>query len=247
MNVFLEMKSPEWLSRTELLIGQDKLEKLKNSNVLIVGLGGVGGYAAEAICRAGIGNITLVDGDKINESNRNRQLLALVSSQGKDKTEIMARRLEDINPMVNLKLINKYVQDNQMNDIVSEEYDYVIDAVDTLAPKLNLIYHSLRKKLRIVSSLGSGGKLDPMQIKIADISESYNCRLAYYLRKKLHKLEIYNGFKVVFSPEPIPRHVLHLTDNDLNKKSVVGTISYMPPLFGCMVASVVIMDLIEDK
>ncbi len=235
----------EWLSRTELLLGKEKLEKLKRAHVLIAGLGGVGAYAAEQLCRAGIGEMTIIDGDVVEMTNKNRQLPALDSSLGKPKAELMAARFRDINPEIKLHIINDFIRDEQMVEVLQHaEYDYIVDAIDTLAPKIFLIYHSLRLNLPVVSSMGSGGKMDPSKIEVADISKSYNCSLARMLRKRLHKLGVYKGVKVVFSSEFTAPDAIILTE-DRNKKSNVGTISYMPPLFGCFMASVVIRDLID--
>lgn len=232
-----------WLERTELLLGKEKLAKLQKANVLVVGLGGVGAYASEQICRAGVGKMTIVDGDKVHPSNRNRQLIALTSTNGMDKATLMGNRLLDINPDLDLTFINEYIKDKRMIEILDEGFDYVVDAIDTLAPKTYLIYHAVQKGLKIVSSMGAGGKFDPMAIRIADISESYNCTLASILRKRLHRLGIRDGFKVVFSTEKTDRNSVVLTDGEQNKKSIVGTISYMPPLFGCSIASVVIREI----
>ncbi len=234
-----------WQERTELLIGKDKLNKLENSHVLIAGLGGVGAMVAEMICRAGIGNITIIDSDKIQASNRNRQIPALISTEGKYKTDVVSERLMDINPDLKLTAINKYLKDEEIPNILTDEkYDYVVDAIDTLSPKVFFIYHALKLNLKLVSSLGTGRKFDPEFVKVADISETYNCKLGYYLRKRLHKLEIYSNFKVVFSPEDVNNGSMELIANERNKKSRVGTISYMPAIFGCHAASVVIRDLI---
>lgn len=236
----------EWLSRTELLLGSEKLEKLKKAHVLVVGLGGVGAYAAEQICRAGIGEMTIVDGDDVEASNINRQLPASVSNIGKDKADIMGERLLDINPDLKLNIINEYLKEERMIEVIkSEKYDYVVDAIDTLAPKLFLIFHSLKNNLKIVSAMGAGGKMDPSKIQIADISKSHNCKLARMLRKKLHQVGIYEGVQVVFSPEDVSKDAVVLQESK-NKKSNVGTISYMPPLFGCFISSVVINDLVSE-
>lgn len=233
----------DWLSRTELLLGAEKLEKLAEANVLVVGLGGVGAYAAEMICRAGVGKMTIIDGDTINDTNINRQLPALSSTIGNPKTEVMALRLLDINPDLKLITINEFIKDERIVEILDNGYDYVVDAIDTLTPKIFLIYRSLQKNIPVVSSMGAGGKIDPTKIQITDISKSYNCKLARTLRKRLHKLGVREGFIAVFSPEEVPGESVILTDSEQNKKSNVGTISYMPAMFGCACASVVIRDL----
>ncbi|NQU85578.1 MAG: tRNA threonylcarbamoyladenosine dehydratase [Mariniphaga sp.] len=233
-----------WLERTELLIGKDKLAKLQTSNVLIVGLGGVGAYAAELLCRAGVGKMTIVDGDVIEATNRNRQLPALKSNEGKPKTEVLAERFMDINPALELTTHFEFLNDERINEVLdSQSFDYVVDAIDTLSPKVFLVYSSIQKGYKVVSSMGAGGKTDPLQVQIADISKSYNCRLARMLRKRLYKLGVKKGIKVIFSPEDIPKEAIR-AEEGRNKKSVVGTISYMPPIFGCYIASVVIRDLL---
>ena len=235
-----------WLSRTELLLGSEKIDLLKNKKILVAGLGGVGAYTAEHLCRSGIGKMTIVDGDVISPSNRNRQLLALKSTEGKKKAFLMGERLKDINPEIELKIIDEYINEERMIEIIDDDFDYVVDAIDTLAPKIFLIYHSLKKGYKVYSSMGAGGKTDPSYIRISDISDSYNCTLARMLRKKLHQLGVRDGVKVVFSPEKHDKKSVFLTDNEPNKKSIVGTISYMPAIFGCFLASAIIRDIIEN-
>jgi len=233
----------EWLTRTEMILGSEGLQKLKASNVLIVGLGGVGAYAAEMICRAGVGSMTIVDGDAVHPTNRNRQLAALKSTEGMPKAEVMGQRLKDINPDLSLKIIQEYLKDERMVEVLDAGFDYVVDAIDTLSPKIFLIYHTLQKKMPLVSSMGAGGKYDPTRIAISDISETTDCSLARILRKKLHRLGVREGFTAVFSPEQIDKAKVIPTPGELNKASVVGTISYMPASFGIACASVVIRDL----
>jgi len=226
-----------------MLLGTDGLKKLKASNILVVGLGGVGAYAAEMICRAGVGSMTIVDGDTIHPSNRNRQLLALKSTSGRSKAELMGSRLLDINPDLKLVAVNEYIKDERMIEILDAGFDYVVDAIDTLSPKIFLIYHSLQRKFPVVSSMGAGGKYDPLRISIADISGTTDCTLARILRKRLHRLGVREGFTAVFSPETIDKKKIVPTTGEQNKASVVGTISYMPAAFGIACASVVIRDL----
>lgn len=235
-----------WTKRTELLLGKEKIGKLEKSHVLIVGLGGVGAYAAEMLCRAGVGNLTIVDGDKVEHSNINRQLPATHGNVGKNKTDILYERFKDINPNINITCISEYIRDERVIEILEHDYDYVVDAIDTLAPKIYLIYHSVKMNHKIVSSMGAGGKMNPELIRSSDISKSYNCKLARVLRKNLNKLGINKGVKVVYSPEDVPKSAVIL-DEGTNKKSTVGTISYMPPAFGCHIASVVINDLIRNQ
>ena len=239
------MESVNWLQRTELLLGNEGIDNLKKKHVLVVGLGGVGAYAAEMICRAGVGKMTIIDGDVVETSNRNRQLPALISNEGKPKAEIMASRFFDINPALDLKVMHEFVRDDRTKEILEmDNYDYVVDAIDTLAPKVFLIHHCVERKIPVVSSMGAGGKFNPGLIQVADLSKTYNCKLARMLRKRLSKLGIKKGVKTVFSSEEIEIEKVVLEESQ-NKKSVVGTISYMPAVFGCFCASVVIRDLIE--
>jgi len=233
----------DWLTRTELILDEGKLKKLKDSNILVVGLGGVGAYAAEMICRAGVGAMTIVDGDKIHPTNRNRQLPALKSTEGMAKAEVMGHRILDINPDIKLTVIQEYIKEDRMMEVIDKGFDYVVDAIDTLSPKIFLIYHSLQRKLPVVSSMGAGGKFDPTKVSISDISETTDCSLARILRKRLHRLGIREGFTAVYSPEPIDKHKIVATNGEQNKASIVGTISYMPAAFGIACASVVIRDL----
>lgn len=238
------MNAEDWMSRTRLLLGDEQVEKLLHSHVLVAGLGGVGAYAAEQLCRAGIGKMTIVDGDIITASNKNRQLPALDSTLGKQKAEVMAHRLLDINPALELKVVNTYLKNEKIDLLLSEKFDYVVDAIDTLAPKVFFILECLKQRQPLVSSMGAGGKLDPTLIRISDISESHSCRLAFYIRKRLQRFGIRSGFQVVFSPEPVESERKIKVEDVSNKKSNVGVISYIPAIFGCYCASVAIRSLI---
>jgi tRNA A37 threonylcarbamoyladenosine dehydratase len=229
-----------------MLIQQENVEKLRSSHVLVAGLGGVGAFAAEMLCRAGVGRLTIIDGDTVQPGNRNRQLLALCSNEGRPKTEVMAERLRDINPDVQLETVCEFIRDERLIEIVSRPCDYVVDAIDTLSPKIFLLYYALKNHRRVVSSMGAGGKLDPLQIRVDDLSKTYNCRLAYILRKRLRKLGVTTGIQAVFSTEQTDRNLVETCDEP-NKKSVVGTISYLPAIFGCVCASVVIRGLISNS
>lgn len=235
--------SSQWLERTEMLIGTESLKKLRESRVLVVGLGGVGAWAAEMICRAGVGSMTVADGDRVQPSNINRQLLALESSVGMSKALLMGERLLGINPALNLTVIDEYVRDEGIITVLDAGYDYVVDAIDSLSPKVFLLYHALARNCRIVSSMGSGGKFDPLKIRITDFSETSACTLARLLRKRLHKLGVREGFKAVWSPEATDKKKIIPVAGERNKASIVGTISYMPAAFGIACASVVIRDL----
>lgn len=235
---------PYWMSRSQLLLGDEPLEILMTKHVLVAGLGGVGGICAEMIARAGVGKMTIVDADTVDLSNCNRQIPALHSTAGKPKAEVMAERLRDINPAIELTIINQYLKDDFTREVLdSAKFDYAVDCIDTLSPKVYFIKACIDRKIPIVSSLGAGGKVDPLQITITDISKTYQCNLAKYVRKHLHEFGIYKGLKVVFSPEAVDQSRIIVTEKAFPKKSLIGTISYMPAIFGCMTASVVVRDL----
>ena len=236
----------EWLERTSLLLGEEKLNKLQKANVLVVGLGGVGAYAAEMIARSGVGRITIADADIVSPTNINRQLIALHSTIGKTKSDLMAERLRDINPEIELTVVNRFIKDDETDALLdSDKFDYVVDAIDTLSPKLALIKGCLDRNIPLVSSMGAGAKTDPTKMEICDIAKTHHCPLAHMLRKRLHKIGIRTGFKAVFSPEPVREGAMILCEEQ-NKKSNTGTISYIPALFGIGCASVVIRGLIDE-
>ena len=235
----------EWYSRTQLLVGEEGVNKLRNSHVLVVGVGGVGAYAAEQLARAGIGKMTIIDSDTVNITNKNRQLLALDSTIGRAKVDVMAERIRDINPDVEVVAINQYLKDQPIIDLMEQKFDFVVDAIDTLDPKVFLLYYVIQNKQNIVSCMGAGGKFDPTKIEIADISKSYNCRLAFYIRKRLHRLGIREGITVVFSPEKVAESAVSIEEQTENKIATVGTISYMPAIFGCYCASHVIRSILS--
>ena len=237
---------PTWQQRSALLLKPENLERLKQSSILVVGVGGVGAYAAELICRAGIGKITIADGDCIDPTNRNRQLPALSSTEGESKVELMAARLRDINPDAEIISVHRFLKDELTDEVLAPGFDYVVDAIDVLSQKVALIAKTVRLNYPVVSSMGAGGKLDPTQVKITDISETYQCPLAKVIRKRLHRQKIYKGFQAVFSAEEILEHAIYsYAEEDDQNGSIVGTVSYMPAVFGCCCASVVIRDLIK--
>jgi len=237
-----------WLERTELLIKEAGIEKLKKSNLLIVGMGGVGSFAAEFIARSGVGNLTIVDGDIIDITNINRQLPALHSTVGDDKVELMARRILDINPELNLTRINEFLNPERMEEVIQAgNFDYILDCIDSVSPKLALIKAAKRSKIKIISCMGAGGKLDPSKVMVRDISKTRNCFLAKQVRKRLKKENIDKGFRCVFSTEIQREDSLKMTDGTNYKRSFYGTISYMPAIFGLYAASEVIRYLIQDK
>lgn len=237
------MKDLSWLSRTEALTGREALEKLTNSHVMVLGLGGVGSYAAEFICRAGVGRMTIIDGDTVDPSNRNRQLPALATNHGVSKARIMRDRLLAINPELDLTIIEEFIVPERIPELLAINPDYCVEAIDSITPKLFFIRLALESKIPFVSSMGAGGKVDPTKIQIDDISKSYNCKLAHHIRKKLKKHGIRDGFKVAFSSELPKKESLLYTDGTNYKKSAYGTMSYLPAAFGGAIASVAIREL----
>ena len=234
---------PGWQERTIQLFGEEKFARLQDANVLVTGMGGVGSMAAEMICRSGVGKMTIIDGDTIQPGNLNRQIPATHSSLNRGKAELMGERLKDINPGLELTVIDEFIKEERIPEILRTPYDYVVDAIDTFSPKIYLIYHTVKQGLKLASSMGSGGKVDPSQIRVCDFADTYNCRLAYVLRKKLRKMDVHGGFKVVFSPEQVSKEAIIPIEGERNKKSTVGTTSYIPAIFGCTLASIVIRDL----
>ncbi|MBO9613128.1 MAG: tRNA threonylcarbamoyladenosine dehydratase [Dyadobacter sp.] len=239
------MEEFSWLSRTELLIGRENLVKLSQAHVLVIGLGGVGSFAAEFICRGGVGTMTIVDGDVVDPTNRNRQLPALATNHGQSKADIMAERLKAINPELTLHVVKSFVTPDAVEQILdATQYDYIVDAIDSVTPKLTFLTQAYKRNIRIVSSMGAGGKMDPTQLKVVDISKTYNCPFAQQVRKNLKRAGIYTGIKAVFSTEEQIRESLILTDGSNYKKSAYGTMPYLPATFGATCASVVLRDLI---
>lgn len=231
----------EWSERTLLLLGEEKLTRLASASVLVVGVGGVGAYAAEMLVRAGVGNITIVDGDSVSMSNINRQLLALHSTVGRRKTDVLKERLMDINPCLNVCAKDLFLTVDNMGEIFyGKSYNYVIDAIDTVAPKVSLIEYCLKNRIKIISSMGAGGRIDPSVVQYTDISETYHDGLARVVRTRLRELGFGSGLKVVWSPEQPRKSSLMMTSETQNKRSSYGTLSYMPCVFGCMLAAYVI-------
>ncbi len=240
------MNDLTWLSRTSLLIGDAALEKLNHKHVMVVGMGGVGSFAAEFIARGGIGEMTIIDGDVVDPTNRNRQLPALSTNHGISKAGIMAERLLAINPELKLNVINEFVNPEMVNEVLSVSPDYIIDAIDSITPKITFIRAAYERKIPLVSSMGAGAKIDPTRLLVADISKTYQCPFAQQIRKNLRNHGIIKGVKAVFSDEIPIKESLMLTDGKNYKKSAYGTISYMPATFGAVTASVAIRDLMNS-
>ncbi|WP_322933208.1 tRNA threonylcarbamoyladenosine dehydratase [Bacteroides sp. CG01] len=233
-----------WKQRTALLLGEEKMERLCNAHVLVVGLGGVGAYAAEMICRAGVGRMTIVDADTVQPTNLNRQLPALHSTLGMPKANILEARFKDINPELDLKVLPVFLKDENIPELLdAAQYDFIVDAIDTLSPKCYLIYHALQRRIKIVSSMGAGAKSDITQVRFADLWDTYHCGLSKAVRKRLQKMGVKRKVPVVFSTEQADPNAVLLTDDEMNKKSTCGTVSYMPAVFGCYLAEYVIKRL----
>ena len=219
-----------WKQRTALLLGEEKMERLRNAHVLVVGLGGVGAYAAEMICRAGVGRMTIVDADTVQSTNLNRQLPALHSTLGMPKANILEARFKDINPELELKVLPVFLKDENIPELLdAARYDFIVDAIDTLSPKCYLIYHALQRRIKIVSSMGAGAKSDITQVRFADLWDTYHCGLSKAVRKRLQKMGV--------------KRKVEVTDDEMNKSSTCGTVSYMPAVFGCYLAEYVIKRL----
>jgi tRNA A37 threonylcarbamoyladenosine dehydratase len=234
-----------FLERSLLLIKDDGIQKLAKSHVLIVGVGGVGSYAAEAICRAGVGKITLIDGDVVQKSNINRQLPALHSTIDEAKVEIMRKRLLDINPNAEIQVLQQFIMPEAVEQVVTKDVDFVLDCIDSITPKITLIIHCKKNKIPFISSMGAGGKMDPSRIKIADINDTRDCYFSRDIRKRLRKEKFSYGVKVVYSDEPVSKTTMALSPDTMFKKSFYGTISYMPAMFGMTMASFVIRKIIN--
>ena len=235
-----------WLQRGELLLGEEKQARLAGARLLVVGLGGVGSWAAEMLCRAGAGALILVDADVVDVTNVNRQMPALASTVGQPKCEVVAERLRAINPAVQLAVKQQFIEPGNIAQLLDEfQYDFVVDAIDTLSPKLHLIKYCMDNWIPLVSSMGAGAKFDATKVRLTDVSKSFNCPLAYIVRKRLRYMGIKKGFQVVFSEE-LPDKDSIVPCEDRNKKSQVGTISYIPAVFGCVCAQAAVQHLMAS-
>lgn len=234
----------DWKQRTQLLLGEEKMRRMEAAHVLVVGLGGVGAYAAEMICRAGVGRMTIVDADTVQPSNINRQLPALHCTVGQAKAEVLAQRFRQINPQLELTVLPVFLKDENIPELLdAAKYDFIVDAIDTLSPKCFLIYHALQRRIPIVSSMGAGAKSDITRVRFADIWDTYHCGLSKAVRKRLQKMGVKRKLPVVFCTEQADPKAVLLTEDEMNKKSTCGTVSYMPAVFGCYLAEYVIKRL----
>lgn len=234
----------KWQERAELLFKKEGLYNLQNSNILVVGLGGVGSFAAEFLVRAGVGTLTVIDGDTVDITNINRQLPALHSTIGLSKVSVVGDRLMDINPELILTRIEEFLSPERAFEVVSAEFDYVLDCIDSVTPKLNLIISAKRNRVKIISSMGAGGKMEASKVHVSCITKATNCMLAKTIRKRL-KAEKIDKLKVVSSSEIQDESSLKMTDGSNYKKSFYGTNSYMPGLFGLYMAETVIRYLLK--
>lgn len=235
------MTSPEWMSRTALLLCAERMERLRQSHVLVVGTGGVGAYAAEMLVRAGVGRMTLLDADRVQPSNINRQLCALHSTVGEEKVRVLERRFKDINPDLRLVVRPEYLEEQDVEALLDgEHYDFIVDAIDTIAPKCALIMGAMRRRLRIVSSMGAGAKTDITQVRFADLWETYHCGLSKAVRSRLKREGMRRPLPVVFCTQQAELSAVVRVDGERNKKTTTGTVSYMPAVFGCYLAQYVI-------
>lgn len=243
------MMNKNWLERTELLVKEEGIQKLQNANLLIIGLGGVGSFAAEFLGRAGVGKMTIADGDTVDITNINRQLPALHSTVGKKKTELVAERLMDINPELQLTIISTFLNPENMDETLDgQNFDYILDCIDSVSPKISLIKAAKKRKIKVISCMGAGGKKDPSKVLVRDLSKTNNCYLAKQIRKRLKKeSNIVKGVKCVFSSELQDEKSLKLTDGTNYKRSFYGTNSYIPALFGLYAAAEVINYLVKKE
>lgn len=235
----------EWLSRTELLFGADKVAALKNKRVIVFGVGGVGGYVCEALCRSGVGHIDIVDNDTVSVSNINRQIIALSSTVGQNKVDVMEQRMKDINPEIEVTAFNTFYTPDTEGEIDLSGYDYIIDAIDTVSGKISLAVRAEALGIRIISSMGAGNKTDPTAFKVADIYKTAVCPLARAMRTELKKRNV-KSLKVVYSEEKAitPDYPDEMKGE---RKLPPASCAFIPSVVGLIIASEVLKDLINDK
>ncbi|MDY2914352.1 MAG: tRNA threonylcarbamoyladenosine dehydratase [Alloprevotella sp.] len=232
-------------SRTTLLYGDERMARIRSAHVLVVGTGGVGAYAAEMLCRAGVGHLTLVDADTVSPSNINRQLPALHSTLGRSKVSVLAERFRDINPEVQLTLREEYLTPESVDALLdAAPYAYVIDAIDTIQPKVALLAACIRRRQPVIASMGAGAKTDITAIQYADLWQTYHCGLSKSVRNGLARAGL-RGRKlpVVFCTQQADRNALLTVEGERNKKTTAGTVSFMPATFGNYLAAWVLNHL----
>lgn len=233
--------------RSQLVFDEAGMKNLHSAHVLVAGVGGVGGFVAEALARSGVGELTLIDHDDVSESNKNRQIIALDSTQGQNKAEVMAKRIADINPDCQVNISKQFIRPEDMDELLSFPYTYVVDAIDSLNCKVSLVVTAKHKGLPVVSSMGAGRRVDPSKISLSDISKTHGCALARNMRQRLKKQRIHKGVMTVFSTE-VPKAPGPMEEIDGARGRVVnGTASYMPGIFGLMLAGYVINDIAGSK
>ena len=233
--------SENWLQRTELFLGSERLARLASSRVLVVGLGGVGSWAAEMLCRSGVGHLTLVDADLVDVTNINRQMPALVSTVGRPKCDVVAARLREINPQADIVAVNMFVDADNIPSLLDGGYDYVVEAIDSLPQKAALIVECWQRGLNIVSSLGAGAKGDLSLIRIGDLWRSEHCVLGKNLRRLLRDYRGKYRLPVVYSMEDARKDAL--APSPVGGKPIIGTVSYYTTTFGCYLAAYVIENI----
>lgn len=234
--------------RTALLLGEDAINTLTKRHVMVVGVGGVGSYAVEMLARSGVGTLTIIDADVVSSSNINRQLPALMSTIEMSKVDVMKQRIKDINPDCKVNAINRFISAEDVSEILETfNPDFVVDAIDSVAPKIELIKQSLHRKIKIISSMGAGGRIDPTKVQYADIADTFHDGLARVVRQRLKEQGITRGLKVVFSSEQARKSSLIMTDEIQNKISSFGTVAWLPATFGIMLAAHVINRLTDQK
>lgn len=231
--------------RAQMALGEDALERLKGAHVAVFGIGGVGSYTAEALARAGIGSLTLVDNDTVGISNINRQLCALHSTVGQYKAQVMADRIRDINPDCNVRAICQLYSEENKDVFFDRDYDYIADCIDLVSCKLSLILNARQRNIPIISALGTGNKLDPTQFSITDISKTSGCPLARVIRKELRARDVHHH-TVLFSPEE-PLTPLSLEAPPPGRRSIPASVSWVPSVAGLMIAGHIILDLSGKK
>jgi tRNA A37 threonylcarbamoyladenosine dehydratase len=231
------------LERSSLVFGEQGIERLSNSHVLVVGVGGVGGFVIEALARAGVGKITIVDHDIVSATNLNRQIIALHSTINLSKVTVMKERVGQINPECKINLLNKFLKAEDMEDLLAFDFDYVIDAIDSLNSKVKLVETAYKRNLKVISSMGAGRRVDPTKVSVTDFSKTHSCGLARQFRQRLIKRGIKKGIKAVFSTElPMPAGPMEKIDG-ARDRVINGTASYMPGIFGLILAGIVIKEL----